>query len=402
VQSFSYRALSAAGEHTEGTLMAASRRDALQRLRLRGWHVLDIRQGEARRPAGRMLGFLRRRSIRLPELTRQLATLQGSGVPLARSIEVLIEQAENERARRILSDILDAVKKGSSLSEALGEHREVFPEIMVSMVRTGEVSGTLDEVLARLAELFERQGRLRAEVRAALAYPALVLLLGVASAFVLVLLVIPRLTFMFESIGQELPVPTQILIAVSHAIRAYWWAGLIGLAALVVGLQLAGRSPGLRLALDRLKLRIPWTSRLVRNAAIARFAGALGTLVHAEVPIVEALNVARAAAGNRAVSRAIARMAQQVQTGDSLADLMSQADVFSPLTIQMVAVGEETGRLDEMLLHVAEAYDRRAAAAARMLTSLLAPVLILCVAVVVAFLILALVLPIFRISAGIQ
>jgi len=401
VQAYSYRALSESGEHTQGTLVAAGRRDAIERLQSRGWHVLDVREGQAGSGAVAPRRLFRRRGFRLAELTRQLATLERSGVPLARSLTVIIEQTDDERTADLFSDILDAVKGGRSLSDAMAQHRDVFPEIMVSMVHTGEVSGTLDEVLERLAELFEKRDAMRSEVRAAMAYPALVLCLGLASAFALVTFVIPRLNVMFETIGGELPVPTRILMRFSELVRSGWWAILAGIAALCGAWVLLAGSAAFRMRWDRLKLRIPWISTLIRNASMARFSRALGTLVHAEVPIVEALNVARAAAGNRAIEAAIRRMAREVQTGDSLAELMSEAGVFSPLTIQMVAVGEETGQLDAMLINVADAYDRQAAAAARMLTSLLAPVLILCVAVVVGFLILALVLPIFQLSAGI-
>jgi type II secretory pathway component PulF len=401
MQAYSYTALSESGEHTQGTLVAANRRDAIERLQLRGWHVLDVREGQEPGAAPGLFRLFRRRGIRLAELTRQLATLQRSGVPLARSLTVIVEQTDDERTAGIFSDVLDAVKTGNSLSDAMARHRDVFPEIMVSMVHTGEVSGTLDEVLERLAELFEKRDAIRSEVRAAMAYPALVLCLGLASAFALVTFVIPRLTVMFEAIGGELPLPTRILMRVSQLVRGRWWAILAGGALLCGAWAALAGSAAFRTWWDRMKLRIPWISTLIRNASMARFSRALGTLVHAEVPIVEALNVARAAAGNRAIEAAISRMAQEVQTGDSLAELMAEAEVFSPLTIQMVAVGEETGRLDAMLINVADAYDRQAAAAARMLTSLLAPVLILCVAVVVGFLILALVLPIFQLSAGI-
>ena len=401
MESYTYKALNNAGEHTRGALLAADRQDALQRLRVRGWHVLEIGRGDEASAPPAAGGWLRRRRLGLTEFTRQLATLQRSGVPLARSINVLIEQNDDPDAQELLSDILEAVKAGQSLSDALARHREVFPQVMISMVRTGEVSGTLDEVLTRLADLFEKQEQIRSEVRAALAYPLLVLLLGIGSAFVLITFVIPRLRLMFDAVGESLPLPTRVLLGISGVFRAAWWAiGLVVVALCVAG-YFARRSERVQAAWDRFKLRIPWASTLVRNAAIARFARALGTMVHADVSIVEALKVAQAAVGNRAIAAEIGRMARDVQSGDSLAKLMTESGAFSPLTVQMVAVGEETGHLDEMLLHVADAYDRQAAASARMLTSLLAPVLILIVAALVAFLILSLVLPIFKLSAGI-
>ena len=399
---FSYKALNGDGRRSEGAVTATTRREALERLLNQGWHVLELAQREAPEVVpvvGRL--FLRRR-LRLSAVTRQLATLCASGVPLVRSMNVLIEQSENPRTRKILSDILESVEAGSSLSDALARQRGVFPQVMISMVRMGEVSGTLDEVLTRLAELFEKQEEISGAVKAALAYPALVLLLGMGSAAVLIAFVIPRLTVMFVGLGQSLPLPTRILCGIADVVHASWWLFALVILAAVVGLRIALRRPRLRLAWDRLKLRIPLAGKLMRHAAIGRFAHALGTLVHTDVHIVEALDVAEAAAGNAEIARAIREMALQVQAGESLASLMQSSGVFPPLPIQMVAVGEESGRLDQMLLRVAEAYDREAAASTKIMTSLLAPALILCVAVVVAFIIVSLVLPIFQLTGGLR
>ena len=401
MQAYSYKAVDESGQRTRGTLTAASRQEALERLLGQGVHVLELDETHAQAETPALGRIFRRRLFKLSDLTRQLATLTASGVPLMESMSVLIEQSDNEQARELLSDILESVKTGMSLSDALAEHRDEFPDMMISMVHMGEVSGTLDEVLARLAELFEKQDEIRGEVKAALAYPALVLLLGIASAIFLVAFVIPRLGVLFEGLGESLPLPTRILLGISSGVQQTWW--LIGLLIVggIVGFRVAFRRPEVRYAWDKLKLAIPWAGNMVRQAAIARFARALGTLVHADVPMVEALDISRTAVGSGPIARALEDIRQKVQGGDSLAGLMKSSGVFPPLPVQMVAVGEETGHLDEMLIRVAEAYDRQTAASTRMMTSMLAPALILCVAVVVAFIIIALVLPIFRISAGI-
>ena len=401
MQPYSYKALGTDGRRSEGTLVAADRREALERLLGQGWHVLELGEQQAPRAAPLAGRFSLRRGLRLATLTRQLATLCGSGVPLVQSMNVLIEQSENPKARDTLSDILESVKAGRSLSDALADHRGVFPQVMISMVRMGEVSGTLDEVLTRLAEMFEKQEEIKGEVKAALAYPILVLLLGLASAAVLVTFIIPRLVVVFEGLGESLPLPTRILRGIAEVLHESWWFLALGIVAAVVGLRIAIRRPAVRLVWDRLKLRIPVAGRLVRQAAIGRFARALGTLVHADVSIVEALDVAQAAVGNTAIAGALREMGQRVQAGDSLAALMKSSEMFPPLSTQMVAVGEETGRLGQMLLSLAEAYDRETSASTKMMTSLLAPALILCVAVIIAFIIVSLVLPIFQLSAGI-
>ncbi len=288
---YSYSAVDDSGRRAEGTVASADRQEALHRLLAQGLSVLDLRQQAAGAQPSTVGQLLRRRKFRLAVLTRQLATLYGSGVPLVRSMNVLIEQAGDPRTRTIFRDILQSVEAGRSLAQALAQHPDVFPPIMVSMVRVGQMSGTLEEVLNRLAELFEKQDEVRGEVRAALAYPALVLVMGVASAAVLALFVIPRLELMFEGMGQRLPLPTRILLAISGAVSANWLVLLVGLLAAIVALRLAVRNERFRLRWDALKLRIPWAGQLMRQAAIARFARSLGTLVHADVSIVTALEV---------------------------------------------------------------------------------------------------------------
>jgi type II secretory pathway component PulF len=400
--SYTYTAVNRAGERRSGSVSSPGRREAIARLLAGGWHVLDLRESgadDARKPAGRRWG---RGSLRLAPLCRQLATLCASGVPLIRSMEVLIEQAEDARSRKVLASILEAVKAGRSLSDALADHPKLFPEVMVSMVRVGEAGGALDDVLERLAELFEKQDEIRGEVVAALAYPVLVLLLGLASAIVLVVFVVPRLEVMFEGIETRLPLPTRILCGLSHFTARFWGALAAGAVAGVFAVRTIGARPAVRRAWDGLKLRLPVIGRLARHVAMGRFARFLGVLVHADVPVVESLNVVRQATGNAVIAEAVGQMAQQVQEGSSLAALMKSAGVFPPLPIQMVAVGEETGRLDQMLMRVAEAHDREATTLTKVMTSMLAPALILFVAAIVAFIIVALVLPIFRMSAGLH
>jgi type II secretory pathway component PulF len=398
---YSYTAINTAGERSQGVLTCADRQEAVRRLLAHGWHVVELRRQRA--PAGGKLtpSWLVGSGVKLAPLTRQLATLLSSGVPLARALEVLIEQTESPRARGCLSGVLDSVRGGADLSAALGARPDVFPEIMVSMVRVGEASSNLDTLLLRLAELFEKQEEARGEVRAALAYPLLVLVLSLASALVLMLAVVPRFEELFLGVGGRLPLPTRVLCALSRLLVEGWWVVAAGLVLLAVAARAAGRSARVSAAWDRAKLRLPVAGRLYRHAAVARFARSLGTLAQAEVPIVEALGVVEAAAGNAAYAASIGGMRRQVQQGVALAELMRSEGVFPPLAVQMVAVGEETGRLDQMLLRVAAIYDREAANMTKLMTSLLAPALILGVAVIVAFIIASLVLPIFQLSAGV-
>jgi type II secretory pathway component PulF len=396
---YAYKALTQAGEKSLGTVVAPSRGEAIRRLVASGQNVLDLREEKADEPeAG--LGFrFRRRKIRLSTLTRQLATLSASGVPVVQSLNVLIEQTKEPRAVQILTDIRESIEGGSTLADALTRHPRVFPRIMCGMVRVGEMGGTLDEVLLQLAELYEKEEVLKGEVRAALAYPMLVLFLGLSSAVFLIIFLIPRLKELFEGIGQTLPAPTRLLLGISEVVATQGWLLALIAVGAVVAYRMARRSLEVRLFIDRFKLSIPVLGQLIRTVAIARFARLLGTLTRAGISVVEGIDIVQPAVGNEVVAQAVRSMSAQIRSGGSVASVMKETRVFPPLPIQMIAVGEETGRLDQMLLRMADAFEREAATATRVMTSLLAPALILCVAAVVGFIILSMLLPIFQLSS---
>lgn len=396
---YTYKALTQTGEKSQGTVAAPTRRDALRRLIAGGQNVLDLWEQAAGGAAVISAFRFSRRSIRLSTFTRQLATLCGSGVPLVQSLNVLIDQTKEPRAVQILTEIRESIEGGSTLADALAQHPGVFPRIMSSMVRVGEVGGTLDEVLLQLAGLYEKEETLKGEVRAALAYPVLVLVLGLASAVLLMVFLIPRLKVLFEGVGQSLPAPTRLLLGISDVVITYGWLLGLALILLFVAYKVARRSHQTRLFVDRCKLRIPLMGTLIRNVAIARFARLLGTLTRGGISLVEGVDIVQHAVGNEVVADAIGSMARQIRSGESVASVMKKTEVFPALPIQMIAVGEESGRLDQMLLRVAEAYEREAATATRVMTSLLAPALILCVAAVVGFIVLAMLLPIFELSS---
>jgi general secretion pathway protein F len=396
---YAYSALTQAGRKSQGTIAAATSRDAIRRLASQGEAVLEIAEEQAA-PAPFLSGFGRGgRVVRLAVFTRQLAAMAGSGVPLMQSLGVMIEQTRDPRVLRVLSDVRRSVESGTTLAEALARHPRVFPRVMVGMVQAGEKGGTLEAVLDQLSELYEREDALREEVRAAMAYPILVLSLGVISAVLLLAFVIPRLRQLFEDVGQALPLPTRLLLWLSNLVTSYGWLLALAAAAGLVALRLAPRSPRIRLFLDRCALRAPLFGRLVRNVAIARFTRLLGTLTQGGVGIVESMEVVQPALTNRVISEAVSTMTQRVRTGEGLAAVMKQSGVFPPMPIQMVAVGEESGHLDQMLLRAAAAFEREVSGDTRVMTSLLAPVMILIVAGMVGFIILSVLLPVFRLSS---
>ena len=396
---YSYIALTQDGRRTQGSVVAPSRPDAIRRLLSGGHNVLDLREegaGAAERPSGRRYW---RRPIRLSAFARQMATLSASGVPLVQSLNVIIEQSTDPRAIRILTDVRNSVEGGSTLADALAQHPRVFPRIMTGMVSVGEMGGTLDEVLSQLAELYEKDEALKSEVQAAMAYPVLVMCLGIASAVLLLTLLVPRLKMLFEGAGQALPWPTRVMLFLSDTVSSYGWLVVFLVPVLVIAWKAVQRSHEARRAVGRLQLRIPWVGRLIRAVSIARFARLLGTLTRGGISFVEGMDIVQSALGNPVIADAMADMSRQVRAGESVAVVMKKVGVFPAMPIQMVAIGEETGHLDQMLLRVAEAYERESAATTRMMVSLLAPVMILCVACVVGFIILSMLLPIFQLSS---
>jgi type II secretory pathway component PulF len=386
----------------QGTIVASTRRDAIQRLIDSGQHPLDLVEQKERTGGLSVRIQLQRQPIRLATFTRQLATLSASGVPIVKSLNVLIEQMRDPRARRILADMRESVQGGSTFADALAKHPRLFPKLMISMVRVGEMGGTLDTELFELSELYEAQEERKGEVRAALAYPALVLFLGVASAVVLVAFLIPRLEVLFTDVGQELPAPTEVLLSISHVFTDRGWVIAALVLLTILGLKLAMRRGEVRLALDRARLQIPWLGALIRNVEIARFARLLGTLTRGGITIVDALDIVEPVVANEAIARDVRDMTKRIRTGESLAVLMGESEFFPPLPVQMVAVGEETGHLDQMLLRVADAYDRETTTSTKVMTSLLAPAMILVVAGIVGFIIISMILPIFQLSTVIR
>ncbi|MCC6697310.1 MAG: type II secretion system F family protein [Candidatus Hydrogenedentes bacterium] len=382
----------------EGTIVAANRREALHRLIERGQHPLDLQEQAERTPRAGFSLQLGGRAIRLATFTRQLATLSASGSPVIKGLAVLAEQSRDPKAKRILGEVTEAVQGGSTFADALAQHPEVFPPLLTSMVRVGEMGGSLDEQLQQLSDLYEKEESLKGEVQAALAYPALVLVLGILSAIILVMFFIPRLESIFETAGEALPTPTRILLAISHFSTDHTVLLIVMFAAAAVGIRVALRSPKVRLAFDRFKLRVPWLGTLVRNLEIARFTRLLGTLTHAGISIVEALRIVQPVLQNQAMAITVREMTSRISTGERLSDLLKQSGIFTPLSVQMVATGEETGYLDQMLVRLAEAYDRETAASTKVMMSLLAPALILFVAAIVGFILVSMILPIFQLS----
>ncbi len=399
---FEYEGLNPRGRTVRGIVDAEGLRPARQKLRRQGVFVTRIEPVERTEPrSGRRRGAWFSRGLSTGELallTRQLSTLLDAGLPLVSALTALIEQTEAQRVRRILSQVREGVNEGKAFHEVLAEHARSFPPIYRNMVRSGEASGTLPLVLARLADFLEGSVAFRRKLQAALVYPALMGFLGVGILWFLLSYVVPRVTGIFEDLNQALPLPTRVLIAVSTAFRAYAWIALPLGFGLWIALRRYGRSPSGRLALHRLVLRMPAVGRFVRVVAVSRFARTLGTLLMSGVPLLTALDISRSVLGNAVLEEAVARARKEVREGRSLSQALRATGEFSPVVCQMIGVGEESGALDSLLLKVADAFEARVEAAVATLTSVMEPLMILGLGVAVGFVVLAILLPIFEMT----
>jgi type IV pilus assembly protein PilC len=331
--------------------------------------------------------------------TRQLAVMLGAGLPVVRSLQLLVEQAESGPLRRTLRDVARRVEAGSSLGDAAAAHADVFPPLYLALVRTGELGGVLEAVLHRLGAYLEQSARLRRTVVGALVYPAVVVSAAIVVTAVLLGWVVPVFAGVFASMGAELPAPTRLVLTLSSALREHGPA--LGAAALGAGVTIAAgvRGERGRLVRDRWLLRVPGLGDLFLKAAVARTARTLATLIACGVAILDALDVAARTAGNRVVEDAFARAGAGLARGRSLAQPLEECRVLPAMVRQMIAVGEATGTLDVMLARMADCYDDEVQAAAARLLALLEPALILFLGVVVGGLVISMYLPIFRLGA---
>jgi general secretion pathway protein F len=399
---FEYEGLDSRGRSTRGIVDAEGPRAVRAKLKRQGvfaTRVAEMAKAEAAADQGRATWFSR--GVRVGELsllTRQLATLLGAGLPLVAALGALLEQTDNPRMSRLLSQIREGVNEGRAFHEVLGEHSRSFPEIYRNMVRSGEASGTLPLVLSRLADFLEASVAFRQKLQAALVYPVLMTLLGTGILWFLLTGVVPRVTDIFADMRKVLPAPTRMLLATSSALQQYGWLALPLLLGLFLALRRYSRSPGGRLVLHGLVLRTPALGRFIRLVAVSRFSKTLGTLLSGGVPLLSALDISRAVLGNAVLERAVEQVRDDVREGRSLRDALRATRQFPSVMCQMVGVGEESGSLEELLLKVSDAFEGQVEASVATLTSLLEPLMILVMGLAVGFVVLAILLPIFEMS----
>lgn len=384
------------GKQATETITAKNREEVMTILRRKGVQVIEVKQKK-----GLFDIQLGGASISLDEMvvfTRQLSTMISAGIPLLEGLEILQQQQQNKGFAQALGDIVDRVRGGNDFSASLGQHPKLFPKIYVSMVKAGEASGQLDVILTRLAEYQESTAKLIREIKSAMTYPVISLaLIFLITAFLLIF-IIPQFEEIFLSLGIELPLPTLVLLAVSRFLVTNWLIILCAIIGFFVGLSMYIKTPMGALQADWLKLKAPVFGDLFQKVALSRFARTFATLIKSGVPILGALEIVSATAGNRLVENAIDESMKNVKEGESLAAPLEKFWVFPPMVTRMIAIGERAGALEALLEKISEFYDQQVSATVETLTSLIEPIMIGVMGAVVGSIVLAVFMPIFKVQ----
>ena len=401
-ETYTYRARDAGGTLRTGELQADSDALVLSRLREMGYVPLEVKM----KSSGLQREFtLRPGRVKLKDLTvfsRQFATMINSGLPLLRCLSILEQQTTSKELTKIVVQIRTEVEQGSSLSQALAQHPKAFSKLYVAMVRAGETSGSLDGVLLRVADTLEKEVALRRKVKSAMTYPTVVFALVVVILVAMLVFVVPTFEQLYKDLGGSLPAPTKLLIGASQIVRKYFLFVIGGVALTIWGLRRWILTEKGRRLFDRFKLKIPIFGGLFHKSSLSRFARTLGVLSRSGVPILQALDIVVETVGNSVMADAVLDIQSSVKEGESITKPLSRHQIFPPMVVQMMAVGEETGALDTMLEKIADFYDQEVEATVDALTSLIEPLLIAVVGGTVGVIVISLYLPLFKIFELIQ
>jgi type IV pilus assembly protein PilC len=394
---FTYTARTAAGELRTSTVEAASAQDVVNQLRRQRMTVVKVDENAKQK---KVHGSIKMRDIVI--FTRQFSTMINAGLPLVQALDILAKQTENKVLAATTRDIVFDVESGHTVAVALAMHPKAFSDLYVNMVAAGEAGGILDTILMRLAVFMEKNDALVRKVKGAMIYPGVIMSVAAIAIAVLLIFVIPVFRTMFEGVGMALPLPTRVVIGASNFLRNFWWAVGFGLAGGVWLFRRYYATNSGKLVVDRAMLRFPVLGDVLRKSAVSRFTRTLGTLISSGVSILDGLEITAKTAGNRVIQDAIMQSRSSIAGGDTIAAPLQKSAVFPPMVISMIAVGEQTGGLDEMLSKIADFYDEEVDAAVSGLLSLLEPIMIVFLGVIVGGMVVAMYLPIFDMINAVQ
>ncbi len=399
---FAYRGRDAAGKLVKGKVEASSEGAVVTRLRTMGVSPIAISESSTTglQQEISIPGFSK--GVKLKDLaimSRQMSTMIGSGLSLLRTLSILADQTENPKLAKILTEVREDVETGVSFSDAVGKHSQYLPPIMINMVRAGETGGFLEGALDSLATNFEKEVKLMGTIKSAMTYPVVVLCMSLVAVVIMLVFIVPIFASMFSSLGGQLPLPTQILVGMSHAM--VWVGPILAVAIIAFSAWWRGHKNDekVRAFVDPLKLKLPVFGPLIQKIAIARFSRNFSNMIGAGVPILTALRIVGEVSGNYVLQKALVQVAESVRQGESIASPLTETDVFPAMVTQMISVGEDSGSLETMLEKIASFYDAEVQATTEALTSLIEPLMIAFLGVVIGGMIVALYLPIFKITS---
>jgi type IV pilus assembly protein PilC len=404
---YAYKGRDTAGKVVKGKVDASSEGAVITRLRTMGVQPISITEAAAGTGLQREVSIpgLGDKAVKMKDIavmSRQMATMIGSGLSLLRTLTILADQVESKRLAKIMGEVRDDVETGVSFSDAVGKHDKDFPPLMINMIKAGEVGGFLDKALESTAENFEKEVALRGTIKSAMTYPVVVLVMSLVAVVVMLLFIVPIFQDMFTNLGGKLPLPTMMLVYASQAMPYVVPVALVLGIAFSIWWRTNKNSVKVRSRLDPLKLKLPVFGVLLRKIAIARFARNFSNMIGAGVPILTALRIVGEVSGNYVLEEALVEVAESVRQGESIAGPLTASGVFPSMVTQMIAVGEDSGSLQTMLEKVADFYDQEVKSTTESLTALIEPLLIAFLGVVVGGMIVALYLPIFQITSLIK
>lgn len=400
-KTFAYRAKDSKGQVQTGSILADNENAVAIHIREKGYFITQIKEEGGGNSLSTFIDNLK--SINMKEIAvfcRLFSTMIDAGLSLVAALNVLIEQTDNPRLKSALQDVYKKIKEGESLSRALGDHPQIFPSIMINMVEAGEVGGVLDDILNRLANHFEKEHKMNQKIKSAMTYPTVVSIVAVLAVIFILTFVLPTFVQMFANVNKELPLLTRIVLAMSDFLRNYALILIPGVVAGFYGLKVALQKEQTRLLFDSFILTLPVIGMLSRKIGIARFSRTLSTLLHGGVPIITALEVVQKTIGNLSMMAALAEAQIGIKEGRNLATSLAQSKIFTPMVIQMVSIGEESGALDKMLEKIADFYESDVDDVVTRLSSLMEPLIIVVLGIVIGIIIMAIMIPMFDIMSG--
>lgn len=401
---FQYKAVEPGGRIIESTVEAKSEDEAVKLLRTRDLNIIGIKQVEAKSKDISEIGIFTPK-VKVPDVMifcRQMSTMLDAGLPLDKSLSILVEQSTNKLLKTALADVSNQIKQGIQFSRAMRDHPKVFPELLINMVESGEMTGKLDEVLARMAIHYQKENRINSKVKGAMIYPMVLAILTVGIVIGMLTLIMPTFMTMFESSGVELPLPTKIMVALSDSLKGFWYIYILTIGGIIVFINRFNKTEGGKRFFAMLCLQIPVVKGAVKQIATSRFTRTLATLLASGVPIVRALEASAETTNNILVIEDMKAVMEGIKKGSSLAVLLRKIPFFPPMMISMVSVGEETGDLDGLLEKTADFYDEELESAMSRLVSLLEPIMIIIMAVIIGSIVVAMMLPMFGMFETLQ